>query len=87
MEEIEVYNEVFEFWVPGVGLTGERANMVGRAKGVLTLVCVKEALIFLPNRVGRGTLQPDYYLFFKWQRSIDLAALEYDVSLSPSVLQ
>ena len=43
MEEIEVYNEVFEFWVPGVGLTGERANMVGRAKGVLTPVCVKEA--------------------------------------------
>ena len=24
MGDIEVYDEVFQFWVPGVGLTGER---------------------------------------------------------------
>ena len=33
MGDIEVYDEVFEFWVPGVALTGERENMVGQAKG------------------------------------------------------
>ena len=33
MADIEVYDEVFEFWVPGVVLTGERENMVGQAKG------------------------------------------------------
>ena len=26
MGDIEVYDEVFQFWVPGVGLTGERTN-------------------------------------------------------------
>jgi hypothetical protein len=33
MAEIKVYDAVFEFWVPGVGLTGERENMVEYAKG------------------------------------------------------
>ena len=60
MGEIEVYDEVFEFWVPGVGLTGERANMVVYAKGGPPVYRM-EALLFLLNMVGQGTRRPDYF--------------------------
>ena len=54
MGEIEVYDEVFEFWVPGVGLTGERENMVGYAKGVPHSSLSNGSLTLLTKRGGAG---------------------------------
>ena len=54
MGDIEVYDEVFQFWVLGVGLTGERENMVGYAKGSPHSSLFNGSLTLLTEHGGVG---------------------------------